>query len=274
MRTKNLRFAGLLGVAGIAVVSLLSAACGDLAKRLESHVGAVNLLLDTQAPFAVGTNSAPAALGAVANFIEITGPVTQPSATPITGASVTLSIGSNATQTVTLNENGPGSYQAVSGSSGAPTFVYASNQTYTISMVISGGDNAGTYTTKIKAPPRTEVSGLPDSTQGQFQPHGQPLTLTLTSGSYDYGIVAVVDSSGNTTYTNKPETPQQYLDFVLGNFDGTITIPGTAFPNAGKPYGVVVAGVKNAKQSDISPNLQILTHFMAGSAKTALVVTN
>lgn len=274
MRVKNLRLAGLLGVGALASLSLITAACGDLAKRLESHVGAVNLLLDSRAPFAVGSSGAPSQAGVIVNFIGIEGSIAQPTASPISGANVTMTVGTSATTDVALNENSPGSYSAVSGSNGAPTFVYASNQTYSISMVIAAGSNAGTYTTKIKAPPRTEVSGLPDSTQGQFQPHGQPLALTITSGNYDFGIVAVVDSAGNTTYTNKPQSPQDYLNFVLGNFNGTVNIPGTAFPNPGVPYGIVVAGVRSAPASGISPNLQILTHFMAGSAKTAIVVTN
>ncbi|HVO31588.1 MAG TPA: hypothetical protein VMV18_12665 [bacterium] len=258
----------------MASLSILTSACGDLAKRLESKVGAVNLLLDTRPPFAIGSAGVPSQAGVIVNFIGIEGSIAAPTASPITGANVTMTVGTSAGSAITLNENSPGSYSAVSGSSGTPTFVYASNQTYAISMVIAAGSNAGTYTTKIKAPPRTEVSGLPDSTQGQFQPHGQPLALTITSGSYDYGIVAVVDSAGNTTYTNKPQSPQDYLNFVLGNFSGTINIPGTAFPNPGVPYGIVVAGVRSAPASGISPNLEILSRFMAGSAKSAIVVTN
>ena len=273
MRLKNVRLAGLAAVGVLASLSFVTASCGDLAKRLSSKVAAINMILDSQAPFAVGTSNGPSVTGAVSNFVAIEGSIASPTATPITGASVTLTVGTSATA-ITLNENSPGSYTAVSGSNGAPTFVYASNQTYSISMVVQSGDNQGTYTTKVKAPPRTEVSGLPDATQNQFQPHGQPLALTITSGTYDYGFVVVVDSSGQVTYSNKPQTPQDYVNFVLGSFNGTINIPGTAFPTQGKPYGIVVAGLKSAPESDISPNLEILTHFLAGSAKTAVIVTN
>jgi hypothetical protein len=140
--------------------------------------------------------------------------------------------------------------------------------------VPAGAKFAGTYTTAMTAPPATQVTGLPDAQQFQFHQAGQPLTLTITSGPYDYVLAFVVNSSGSVTYTSEPQTPQQWLNFVLGSFNATVNIPGTAFPTPGEAYGVAVAGMNSAPQSGISTNLEILTHFLAGSAKTALVVTS
>ncbi len=271
MRVKNLRSAGLLAVGAIASVALLTSACGDLAKRLTSKVAAVNLLLDARDP--LGLTAPKSAV--ISNLVAIEGPISQPTASPIAGASVTMEVGTGGGSTVTLNETNAGSYSAISGSAGAATFVYASNQTYALTMNIPSGEFSGTYTTKIKAPPRTEVSGLPDTINGQRITAAAPLTLTLTSGSYDYGMVVVVNSAGAVTYSNKPETPQEFVNFILNDFNGTITIPGTAFPDAGgHSYVITVAGLASAPASGISPNLEILSHFLAGSAKTAIVITN
>ena len=271
MRVKNLRSAGLLAVGVVTLSSFAVSGCAGLASRLTSKVAAVNLLLDASDPFGIGAEKT----GAVVNLVSITGPINMPVASPIAGASVVMAVGSGASPTnVTLNESAPGSYEAVSGSAGAATFVYSSNQVYAITMNVSSGDFAGTYTTKVTAPPRTEVSGLPDTLGGQTIPSNMPLSLTVTSGSYDYGIIVVVDSSGAVTYSNKPQTPQDFVNFVLSNFNGTFTIPATAFPNAGRFYGVSVAGLRSAPASGVSPNLEILSHFLAGSAKTAVVKTN
>ena len=269
MRVKNLRSAGLLAVGAITLSSIALSACGDLAKRLTSKVAAMNLLLNTSDPFGLGAEKS----AVVVNLVSITGPLSAPTASPIAGAGVSMDVGSGGATHVILNESNAGSYEAVSGSAGAAAFVYASNEVYSITMNVPSGDFSGTYTTKVTAPPRTEVSGLPADILTPI-PANQPLALTITSGTYDYGIVVVVDSTGAVTYSNKPQTPQDFVNFVLGSFNGTITIPGTAFPNAGSHYGISVAGLKSAPASGISPNLEILTHFLAGSAKTAVVSTN
>lgn len=244
------------------------AGCSDIAERLQADVVAVNLLLETGDPFGL----APRKAGVLSNLASITGPLNDPSATPVAGADVTLTASSGATGIVNLAETEAGVYRATSGSAGAATFVYTSNATYTVSMVIPSGDLADTYTTSVVAPPRTEVAGLPDTLNGETIPAGQPLMLNLV-GSYDRGFVVVLDQAGEVLYDNRPVTPQQWVDFTLGDFNGSITIPGEVFATSDAPYGLVIAGVESAQPSGISTNLQILTRFYAGSAKTAIVRT-
>lgn len=256
-------------ILALAVTSgAILAGCSDIAERLQADVVAVNLLLETGDPF----DLAPRKAGVLSNLASITGPLNDPSATPVAGANVTMTASTGATGVVTLAEDGAGIYRATSGSAGAATFVYTSNATYTVSMVIPSGELADTYTTAVVAPPRTEVTGLPDTLNGDTITANQPLVLTLV-GSYDRGLAVVVDQNGDVVYDSRPITPQQWVDFTLGDFDGTITIPGEAFPTGNTSYGVLVAGLESAQPSGISTNLQILTRFYAGSAKTAIVRT-
>jgi hypothetical protein len=273
MRVPNLRSVGLLAVGAFAATSFFSYGCSTL-DRLESTVGAVNILLNAQSPFSTGSagNATFHGLDVIANLMSVGGSATNPSASPVPNATVSLTVGPAGTA-ITMNSTSPGTYNAISGSGGTPTFTYSSNQTYTVTMTIPSGNLSGTYTTQVVAPPATQVSGLPDPLQGEVQPVGQPLTLTITSGSYDFGLVLVVDSTGTLTYSNQPQTPQDWLNFVLGGFSGTITIPGTAFPAPGATYGVAVAGLKSGPESGISSNLEILSRFMAGSAKTSVLIT-
>ncbi len=254
-----------VALAGV-LLAAVTVSCGGFAERLTADVVAINMLIETGDPFGV----APRTAGVLVNLASITGPLNDPEATPLVGANVTLQPGTAAS--VTVNEVSPGVYQAVSGSGTTPTFVYQSNATYTITMVVPAGEFADTYTTAVVAPPRTEVTGIPDPLQGQFHPANNPLTVTLV-GSYDRGLVVVVDEGGNVTYDSRPKTPQESVDFVLGSFSGTVTIPGTAFPTASANYGVLVVGLEQAETVQISPNLQILTKYYAGSGNTSIVRT-
>src|SRR5439155_6192129 len=142
---KNKRIAGLLAVGALSVASILSAACGDLAKRLTSRVAAINLLVESRDPFGLGASQA----GVTVNFVGIEGSLAQPTASPIDGANVTMQVGTSGGTSVDVHEASPGQYTAFSGSGGAPTFAYASNQTYAVTMNIVSGDLAGVYTTKV-----------------------------------------------------------------------------------------------------------------------------
>src|SRR5437660_7075492 len=109
------RLAALSGIAALLVVSAASTSCGGLASRLQSHVVAENILLDVGDPFGI----APRRAGLAVNFASITGPLNNPSSTPISGATVTLTTGASASQ-ITVPEGDPGIYHVVSGSNGAP----------------------------------------------------------------------------------------------------------------------------------------------------------
>ena len=175
---------------------------------------------------------------------------------------------------IQLGETGAGSgvYQASSGS-GNPTYVYTSGAAYTLEVAVDGGKFDGTYRTTVVAPPRTNVTGLPDTANGDTIPINTALTLSLV-GNYDRGIVLVVNSAGDVVYDNRPDDPQAAVDFVFGDFNGQIVIPANTFTQPGTAYGIVVAGLESAPSSGISTNLNILTRFYAGSAKTAIVITD
>lgn len=252
----------------LAATILAGLACGDVAERLQADVVASNILLDVGDPFGI----APRKATVVSRLASITGSLDDPSATPIAGANVTMTATSGASASVTLAEQASGTYVATSGSGSTPTFVYASNASYTVTMVIPSGEFADTYTTTVTAPPRTEVTGLPDPLQNEFHPVNTALTMTIV-GTYDYGLVIVLDENGDVVYDSRPKTVQEAVDLALGDFDGTITIPAEVFPTANTTYGIIVAGLESAPPAGISPNLQILTRFFAGSSKTAVVIT-
>ena len=75
-------------------------------------------------------------------------------------------------------------------------------------------------------------------------------------------------------HDNRPTDVQSAVDFVFGDFDGQIVIPGAVFNQAGTAYGIVIAGLDSAPNSGISTNLNIVSRFYAGSATTAIVVTD
>lgn len=253
----------------LAGVSLLLAACAfsascDTAERVKSRTVAVNLLLDLGDPF----DLAPRQTSIAANVMTISGPIDDPTATPLTGAVVSLEI-EGVAGAIAMAETGAGSgvYTASSGTAGNPALVYTSGSSYTITI-----DDSKNYTTEVTAPARTEVTGLPDTQNFETIPANTDLTLQVV-GSYDQGIVVVVNSAGDITYDNRPDTVQESIDFVFGDFDGTIVIPASAFPASGTAYGIVVSGLNSASSSGISTNLNILSRFYAGSAKTAVVIT-
>lgn len=266
---RSLHRAALLGIT-LLTVAAASASC-DTAKRIGSKVVAINILLDLGDPL----DLAPRHTEAVANFMTISGPIDEPVAEPLSGATATLEI-EGVVDPVEMTEETPGVYRvssATGGTGGSPAFVYTSGADYTIVIDQPTGSHEGVYEMEITAPPRTEVTGLPDTQGGATIPANQALTLQLV-GSYDRGIVFVVTSGGDVTYDNRPTDPASAIDFVFGDFDGTIVIPGSAFPNTGTIYGIVVAGLESAPTRDISEDLNILSRFYAGSAKTALVVTD
>lgn len=258
----------LIGVTLLLTACAFSASC-DTAKRVKSKVVAINLLMDLGDPF----DLAPRRTELAVNLMAISGPVDEPEATPLTGADVTLEI-EDVAGVIQLDETGGGggTYTASSGTGGSPTLVYQSGASYAVTIVVPSGSFEDEYDLRVTAPPRTNVTGLPDTQGGQTITAGQPLTVTLT-GSYDRGIVLVLNSSGDVTYDNRPDDVSSAIDFVFGDFDGDITIPGTAFPNAGTAYGLVIVGLESAPSGAISTNLNILSRFYAGSAKTAIVVT-
>lgn len=266
---RNVRRFALLGVSALTLAAA-SASC-DTAKRVGSKVVAINILLDVGDPLDV----APRHTEAVANFMTISGPIDEPVAEPLSGATATLDI-EGVVDPVDMPEETPGVYRissATGGTGGNANLVYTSGADYTITVDVPSGKHEGAYEMEVTAPPRTEVTGLPDTQGGGTITAGQSLTLQLV-GEYDRGIVFVVDSAGNVTYDNRPTDPASAIDFVFGDFDGTLVIPGTAFPDTGSIYGVVIAGLESAPTRDISEELNILSRFYAGSAKTAIVITD
>jgi hypothetical protein len=263
MQKRAVRRSSLAGVFLLLVACAFSASC-ETAERASSRTVAVNLLLDIGDPF----DLAPRHTEIAANAMKITGPIDEPEATPLTGAAVSVEIEGVAAP-IDMAETGAGSgvYTAASGTGGNAALVYTSGASYTITI-----DASKNYKTTVTAPPRTNATGFPDTGNGDTHTSNTDLVLQLT-GSYDRGIVLVLNSAGDVTYDNRPQTVQDAIDFVFGDFDGNITIPGSAFPAPGTAYGVVVAGLDSAPTSGISSNLNILSRFYAGSAKTAVVIT-
>jgi hypothetical protein len=193
---------------------------------------------------------------------------------PIEGATVTLS--RNGTSPVTLDESGDGVYATDSGQDS--TLQYVAGATYGFTLISEGQ----TYTAEIAdAPPPENVGGLDESPVRLAA--GSALTLTrpapVEGQERALGFVSVYPISesgarGGPTYTNLPDTPLRFLQFVAlpSEWKQTeVIIPGTAFPEANRLYLVVFQAGKIGEAT--SDNLMSLSALLAGTADLGVVQT-
>ncbi len=269
LRTRIARAFRTSAPAVVAGIALFGAACANIIDRITADVVAEGILLQIGDPFGLTDPKT----GIVLSLASLEGGVTNPRADPLAGATVTLTADDGLPDAgVTVPEADPGVYTGTAGTGGMPSFAYTSGAIYTITVDVPDGDFEDTYTITVTAPESTQVDGLPDTLGGETIDVGDDLVLTL-QGSFDKGIVLVVASGGQIVYDNRPDTPQEAVDFALSEFDGEITIPGSAFADANKLYGIAIAGLVSAGTEGISPNLHLVSAFYAGSATTALVRT-
>lgn len=195
---------------------------------------------------------------------------------PISDATVTLAPAGGTA--VTLESQGSGNYSATSAKT--PSFQYASGATYEFSAVYGGE----TFTGEVaEAPASEQISAFHPPGGFISQPVNTPLTFTrpdpATGKERNLGFVTVFPISSNgdrgePTYTSTPSTPLAFLKLVVLPAEwkqSPVTIPGSAFPEAGKTYLVVFQSTKLGGPK--SANLFTGSAFLAGTADVAVVRT-
>ncbi len=200
--------------------------------------------------------------------------------TGVTGAQVTLNQVGGAS--FKLNETGGGNYLLAGEDAG---FKYTSSATYQFTIVSANQ----TYVAEVEqVPPEERIPSFESSRGFIDQPANTPLTFVRPEPppgqKLNLGFVNVfpIDASGNQspmpTYTNVPTTPLQFLK-LIGDAVGaqteyraqSVTIPATAFPQAGKNYLIVFQSAKTGGPK--SDNLFTGSAIIAGTAAIGIVKT-
>jgi len=209
----------------------------------------------------------------VALYFGNKGPTLDTAPTGVPGATVTLQVVGGASYT--LDDQGGGNY-ALSPDAG---FTYQSGATYDFTIV----NNNTTYVAEVDKVPDIERiaafhpaagyvelnAGSPLAFTRPEPPSGQELPLAFIN------VIPVSKSGGgDPTYTNVPSTPLQFLKLVVAPGDWkqqAMEIPGTAFPEPGANYIVILQSAKlGGPKSD---NLFTGSPILAGTADIAIVKT-
>jgi len=168
--------------------------------------------------------------------------------------------------TVELENQGDGTYLAL----GDGGLGYAAGATYVLEVDHDGRS----HTASAVAPDPPDLGDLPDAGAGELHPTGQDLTVDLTGQGYDNWLGLVLDADGTVTWDNRPESAGDYIDWIGGSDDvGVVTIPGSAFPDAGSVYVVGVAGVRRSLDAELSNFNPIVSNWAVGALAAAPVGT-
>ncbi len=176
--------------------------------------------------------------------------------------------------TYTLNDNGDGNYSLPS-----EQFRYADNGSYEFRIVSAGQ----TFVADVKGVPQLESIDAFHPTSGYLTLTAkQPFTFTRpapTSGSERkpaFVTVFPIESTkrGAPTYTNVPSKPFDILKFAVAPSTfatAMITIPASAFPEAGKVYAVVLQSIQLGRPQSV--NLFTASTIVAGTGDVAIIKT-
>lgn len=192
---------------------------------------------------------------------------------PVTGATVTIAQG---TQKLTVPEVGGGTYTLLGADGG---LTYTSGATYDFAMVLQGK----TYGAQLADAPAKETIPELHPAAG-FVDLARSTALTLNrpapaQGERNLAFVTVFpinrdQSKAEPTYTNAPKDPLGFLKLVAAPGEwraATVTIPGTAFPDADKNYLVVLQSLKLGKTT--TDNLFAASAVLGGTADIGIVKT-
>lgn len=194
----------------------------------------------------------------------------------LTGGRASLTVGSKAP--VALPEKGQGRYEQTSGEDEA--LGYETGATY-VFRVVHGGE---TYVGRVENAPQLEQIPAFHPPQG-FIEHGAGESFTFERPAPPQGqdrnlaFINVVPvgangEKGSVTWTNAPTKPKDFLDLIAnpGLFrEGTVTVPGSAFPESGRTYLLMMQSVKLGRAE--SSNLFAGSALVAGTAEVAVFRT-
>ncbi len=196
--------------------------------------------------------------------------------TPLTGGQASLTIGDAAP--VALPEKGDGRYEQTSGDDEA--LAYQTGASYVFRVTHRGQ----TYVGRVDGAPQLEEipafhppKGYIEHTAGQSFTFERP--APPQGGERNLGFVNVFPLSddgerGGPTWSNIPTKPKDFLDLISnpGKFRETqVTVPGSAFPESGKTYLLVMQAVKAGRAE--SANLFAGSALLAGTAEVAVFRT-
>lgn len=193
---------------------------------------------------------------------------------PVTGATITLSDGTN---TWPLAELGAGNYGLLGADGG---ITYISNATYVFTV-----NHAGvTYQAQVERAPAQERSPELHTSAGYIELNaGQGTTITReatgSASTRNLAFVTVLPINrdgqrGDPTWTNVPKDPVGFLKLVLLPDEwkaDAIAIPGTAFPDANKNYVIVMQAAKLG--GPVGDTLFTGSPVIAGTADVGVVKT-
>ncbi len=103
---------------------------------------------------------------------------------------------------------------------------------------------------------------------------GAPMRLDFDGLGYDSVLAYVFDASGETTWTNQPESILEVFDLTVSNTAvQTLEIPASAFPDA-SIYAVALAGMMHSDNRDFDGVNTLLSNMMAGRMQMYAVFTS
>lgn len=195
---------------------------------------------------------------------------------PIEGATVT--VGATGQPAATLQDKGEGKYELTSFEDESLT--YASGETYAFTAQHEGESFVGTVA-DAPALERIEAFHPPKG----FIDHPADASFTFTrppamgGTERNLGFVTVFPvgedgERGEPTYTNIPSTPLEFLKLAALPSkwkEGTVTVPGTAFPEPEQTYVLVLQAVKMGSAE--SENLFTGSAILAGTAEVGIFRT-
>jgi hypothetical protein len=194
--------------------------------------------------------------------------------TALTGAVVTLTAGSGVP--FALAESGQGLY--VGSSDGG--LAYQSNVTYTFALEYQGAR----YTAVLENAPALERSEELHPSAGFVELQaGTDLTFNRPTPPMgqerNIGFVTVVPigrdgQRGEPTYSNVPRAPLDFLSLIVSPAkwrETSVTVPGTAFPEANRNYLVLFQSAKLGKAT--SNNLFAGSAIIGGTADVGIIKT-
>jgi hypothetical protein len=177
-------------------------------------------------------------------FLADAGNVADLDRAPISGATVRM-------QSETLGQAAPGTYTLTPGA-----LAYAAGQSWSFSASVGGRNSA------------TATIALADSADFDLPTEhaaGQGFSIDLTGQGFDGAFVVVTDSSGATTFDNRPTDIRGFYELTRGEPAGVVAIPATAFPEPGV-YLVGVAGIETtAGRANMSRMNTALSSMLSGN---------
>ncbi len=154
--------------------------------------------------------------------------------------------------TVELTESGAGLYEA----DNFDGLKYDGYLEYELNVMYDGKERLATIWL-----PASPWADIPSTHRA-----GESLSLGLAPDDFDNAMAIAISDTGEVLYDDAPQTQEELLEFAAHTGVGTYTIPGEAFPQAGRMEAVGVAGVRVTRGEESFENFNHdLCRLVAGS---------